>query len=184
MSARLVPTILQTLQEANPTLVGPNTVSTTGQFLVSQDINSEGGPTNRVYQFAAFEGIPLGSNTCQLAVTFPANYQITSTGNPQINVQTVYTGNPSNISYPNNLSWSSLYPQTSPPVGQGSFGTITFTPGTTQVINTEACPTGVGNLAFLFSIASWKSEAASVEFTQYVNEIDGAGLAGIYLTYD
>ena len=59
-----------------------------------------------------------------------------------------------------------------------------MTPGTTQVINSEACPIGGGNLAFLFSIAVWETQAASVEFNEYVNAINGAGLAGVYLTYD
>jgi hypothetical protein len=159
-------------------------MSTDGSFSVSQDINSNGSPTNRVYQFAAFQDIPAGSNTYQLAVAFPANYQITSTGTPEVTVQTVYNNNPSSVSYPNNLSWSSLYPPASPPLGQGIFGTVTFTPGTTQVINSEGCPASGGNVAFLFSIANWESKAASVEFTEYINEMDGSGLAGIYLTYD
>jgi len=185
MPVTILPTILQTIEEANPTLVGPNTRSTNNSFIVSQDIDAaSSAPTNRIYQYVAFENIPAGSNTYQLAVTFPTDYQITSTGTPQVTVQTVYANSPSSISYPNDLSWSSLYSSASSPLGQGTFGTVTFTPGAKQVINSEGCPAGGGNVAFLFSIANWESKAASVEFTEYINEIDGAGLAGVYLTYD
>jgi len=61
---------------------------------------------------------------------------------------------------------------------------VTFTPGTTQVINSESCPVGGGNLAFVFSVAGWVGGAASVDFKEYINGINGAGLAGVYLTYD
>jgi hypothetical protein len=176
----LFPTFLQQVTEANPSLVGPNTLSTDGDFLVSQDA----GATNRIYQIVAFEGIPSGSYGCQLATTFPAGYPITSAGVPTLNVTTLFNGESSSITFPNSISWSSLYPPTSPPFGQGLFGTVTMTPGTTQVINSEACPVGGGNLAFLFSIAVWETQAASVEFNEYVNKINGAGLAGVYLTYD
>lgn len=176
----LFPTFLQQVTEANPTLVGDNTLSTTGDFYVSQD----DGATNRVYQIVAFENIPSGSYGCQLATTFPAGYPITSTGVPTLNVTTLFNGESSSIAFPNSISWSTLFPPTSPPFGQGLFGTVTMTSGTTQVINSEACPASGGNLAFLFSIAVWETEAASVEFDEYVNQLNGAGLAGVYLTYD
>ena len=180
----LVPTILQQLSEANPSIVGANTVSTGGDFHVSQSVDANGNIVDRIYQVAAFQNIPSGSYGCQLAVTFPADYPITSTGVPTLNVTTLANGDSSEITYPNDVSWSTLYPPTSPPFGEGLFGTITMTPGSTQVINSEACPVGGGNLAFLFSIAVWETQAASVEFNQYVNALNGAGLAGVYLTYD
>ena len=180
----LVPTFLQQVSEANPSLVETNTMSTGGDFLVSQSVAANGQIINRIYQIAAFENIPSGSYGCQLAVTFPPNYPITSTGVPTLNVTTLFNGQSSSIAFPNSISWSTLYPPTSPPFGQGLFGTVTMTPGTTQVINSEACPIGGGNLAFLFSIAVWETQAASVEFNEYVNAINGAGLAGVYLTYD
>lgn len=176
----LFPTFLQQVTEANPSLVGTNTLSTGGDFHVSQSA----GATNRIYQIVAFENIPSGSYGCQLAVTFPPNYPITSTGVPTLNVTTLFNGESSSIAFPNSISWSSLYPPTSPPFGQGLFGTVTMTPGTTQVINSEACPVGGGNLAFVFSIAVWETQAASVEFNEYINTLNGAGLAGVYLTYD
>jgi len=180
----LVPTILQQLTESNPSWVAPNTVSTDGDFSVSQDVDASGNITNRVYQVAAFQNIPAGAYGCQLAVTFPANYPITSTGVPTLDVTTLDTTSPGSITYPNTLSWSSLYPPASPPLGQGLFGTVNVAPGTTQVINSEACPVGGGNAAFVFSIADWETEPASVEFAQSVNALNGAGLAGVYLTYN
>ena len=61
---------------------------------------------------------------------------------------------------------------------------MTLSPGTTQVVNSEACPVGGGNLAFVFAVAEWVGGEASVEFQQYVNALNGKGLAGVYLTYD
>lgn len=52
-------------------------------------------------------------------------------------------------------------------------------PGTTQVINSESCPTGGASLGFVFSIAVWETEAASVDFKQSVSPV-----AGVYLTYN
>jgi hypothetical protein len=180
----LVPTILQQLSEANPTLVGANTISTGGDFHVSQSVDANGNIVDRIYQIAAFQNIPAGAYGCQLAYTFPPNYPITSTGVPTLNVTTLANGDSADIIYPNNVNWAALYPPTSPPFGEGLFGTITLAPGTSQVINSEACPVGGGNLAFVFSIAVWETQAASVEFNEYVNGINGAGLAGVYLTYD
>jgi hypothetical protein len=180
----LVPTFLQQVSEAKPNRVGENTMSTGGGFHVSQSTNAQGNIVDRIYQIAAFENIPSGSYGCQLAVTFAPNYPITSTGVPTLNVSTLFNGESSSIHYPNGISWSSLYPPTSPPFGQGLFGTVTLTPGTTEVINSEGCPIGGGNLAFLFSIAVWETQAASVKFNEYVNALNGAGLEGVYLTYD
>lgn len=36
----------------------------------------------------------------------------------------------------------------------------------------------------MFEIADWVGGDASIEFNEYVNKINGAGLAGVYLTYD
>jgi hypothetical protein len=179
----LVPTILQQLSEADPTLVGEDTVSTSGDFQVSQSIDAYGNLMDRIYQIAAFQDIPAGSYACQLAVTFPEDYPITTTGAPTLNITTLFNDDSTDITYPNSVSWSTLYPPTSP-LGEGLFGTVTLAPGTTQVINSEACPVGGGNLAFLFSIASWVTQPASVEFNEYVNDLNGAGLAGVYLTYN
>lgn len=178
------PTFLQQVSEANPTTVETNTLLTNGDFHVSQSVDANGNIDNRIYQIVAFMNIPPGSYGCQLAVTFPANYPITSTGVPTLNVTTLYNGQSSSITYPSNISWSTLYPPNPPSLGQGLFGTVTMTPGTTQVINSEACPVGGGNLAFVFSIAVWETQPASVDFNEYVNKINGAGLAGVYLTYD
>ncbi|KAG0650608.1 hypothetical protein D0Z07_2340 [Hyphodiscus hymeniophilus] len=180
----LVPAFLQQVSEANPSLVEPDTMSTGGDFHVSQSTDAYGNIIDRVYQIAGFEDIPSGSYGCQLGITFPPDYPITSTGVPTLNITTLFNGESSSICYPNEISWDSLYPPTSPPLGQGLFGTVTMTPGTTQVVNSESCPLGGGNLAFLFSIAVWETQPASVEFNEYVNALNGAGLAGVYLTYD
>ena len=180
----LFPTFLQQLSEADPTTVEPNTLSTDGDFLVSQDVDASGNIIDRVYQLVAFENIPAGSYGCQLAVTFPAGYPITSTGTPTLNVTTVFNDESSSITFPNSYSWSSFFPPTSPPFGQGLFGTVSLSAGQSTVINSEGCPVGGGSLAFVFSIASWETQPASVEFNENVNQLNGAGLAGVYLTYD
>lgn len=180
----LVPSILQQISEANPSVSGDNTVATGGDFHVSQSVDANGNVVDRIVQAVGFQNIPAGSYGCQLAVTFPPNYPITSTGQPTLNVTTLLNGASSEIVYPNDLSWSTLFYPGSQIYEEGLFGTVTMTAGTTQIINSEACPIGGGNLAFIFSIASWETQAASVEFNEDENSMNGAGLAGVYLTYD
>lgn len=176
----LTPTFLQQLSEANPLVVGPNTLTTDGDFLVSQSVDISLKIVDRVYQLAAFGPIPPGSYGCQLAVTFPDSYPISSNGNSILNVTTVFKDDPSLIvAPPNDYSWDKFFPPASPPFGQGLFGTVTLEPGTTKVINSESCPTGGEGLAFLFSIAGWETEAASVEYKQ-----SSSPVAGVYLTYN
>ncbi|KAE9381926.1 hypothetical protein N431DRAFT_425490 [Stipitochalara longipes BDJ] len=145
---------------------------------------STGAISNRIYQIIAFNNIPAGSYGCQLNVQFPSSYPITTTRSPTLNVQTLYANTPSSITYPNNWSWNTFWPKTSPPFGAGSFGTIGFQPGQTAAVNSIACPSGGGDLAFVFEIADWVWGDASVEFDEYLNKMNGAGLAGVYLTYD
>jgi hypothetical protein len=181
----LFPFLTQQLTEANPTAVNPNTILSNGDFHVSQQMDPTTGEiSNRIYQIVAFNNIPVGSYGCQLNVAFPDNYPITTTGSPIMNVYTILNGNPAYIPYPNNWSWNTFYPQSSAPFGEGVFGTINFTPGQNAVINSEACPYGGGDVAFVFEIADWVWGSASIEFDEYVNKLNGAGLAGVYLTYD
>ncbi|KAF4628395.1 hypothetical protein G7Y89_g9757 [Cudoniella acicularis] len=180
----ILPYNLQQLDEASPSTVYPNTISSNGNFHVEQTVGSNGNVYNRIYQIAAFANVPANSYACQLNVIFPDPTSLTETGNPTLNVTTLYLNSPSSITYPNNWSWSTFFPPTSPPLGQGLFGTINLEAGQTAAINSEVCPNGGGNLAFLFTIASWVSESSSVDFTQYVNGLNGAGLTGVYLTYD
>jgi hypothetical protein len=181
----LFPFLTQQLAEESPNTVNINTVEYDGDFHVAQTMDpSTGAIINRIYQIVAFNNIPPGSYGCQLNVQFPTSYPITTSGSPTLNVQTLYAGSPSSITYPNNWSWDTFWPKTSPPFGSGSYGTINFAEGQTAVINSEACPAGGGNLAFVFEIADWVGGDASIEFNEYVNKINGAGLAGVYLTYD
>lgn len=174
------PTFLQQLTESNPTAINVNTLSTTSDFHVSQTVGTDGKITNRIYQVVGFTGIPSGAYACQLNVKFDATYPITSIGNPTLNVTTLYKDLPSRIGYPNDYTWNTLYPPSAPALGQGLFGTTTFYAGQNAAINSEVCS---GNLAFVFSIASWVSTTASVEFTEYINKLNGAGLNGVYLTH-
>ena len=176
----LFPFLTQQLTEAYPNTVNPNTLSQDGDFHVSKQM----GAANSISQVVAFNNIPAGSSGCQLGVVFPDSYPITTTGSPMLNVYTLYNGASSSISYPNNWSWNTFYPRTSPPFGQGVFGTINFAQGQNTIINSEACPTDGGDLAFVFEIADWVWGNASIEFNEYVNKLNGAGLAGVYLTYD
>lgn len=176
----LPPFLLQQLTESSPYTSNPNTASTTNAFHVEQTVLN-GQVTNRVYQIAAFTGIPSNAYGCQLNVAFPSIPNIlTTTGNPQLNVTTLYKDSPSLITYPNNWDWNTFFPPTSPPSGQGLFGTITFAPGQSATINSELCGQ---NLAFLFEIASWVSQSASVDFAEYYNKIIAAPITGVYLTH-
>jgi hypothetical protein len=169
----LLPSFIQKLDESNPTTVAPSS----NDFLVSQGFDAKGHAINRVYQVVAFENIPAGANACQLNVQFPTGYTITTTGNPTLNVTTLFKDTPSSIVSPNNWSWNTFFPPTSPPFGQGLFGTVNLAAPQTTAINSEVCPPGGGDLAFVFEIASWVWGAASVEFTQASN-------AGVYLTFN
>jgi hypothetical protein len=175
------PVFLQQLTEASPNTVNPNTLSTTFDFHVSQTVGTNGQVSNRIYEVVGFENIPSGSYGCQLNVVFPPTTTITTTGHPVLNVTTLDTTSPSSITYPNGWTWNTFYPPTSPPFGQGLFGTVTFAPGQSTTINSETCE---GNLAFVFSIASWVSQSSSVDYTEYINKINAAGQTGLYLTYN
>lgn len=53
------------------------------------------------------------------------------------------------------------------------------------VINSRVCPTSEeGGLAFVFAYADDCIEAASVGWDEYVNDMNGAGLRGVYLSSD
>jgi hypothetical protein len=183
--ATLFPFLTQQLTEENPTTVNINTLEYDGDFHVSQKMDpATGALSNRIYQVVAFNNIPPGSYGCQLNVVFPTPYPITTTGSPTLNVYTLYNGSPSSITYPNNWSWDTFFPRTSPPFGQGLYGTINFAQGQNAAINSEACPANGGDLAFVFEIADWVWGSASIEFNEYVNKLNGARLAGVYLTYN
>lgn len=172
------PKILQQLSESTPNTVGANTAGSSGDFHVSQTVVNGGAPSGRIFQFVGFQGIAPGSYGCQLALTFPAGYPITSSvgttagAAPQLNVTTVLRSNPGAIAYPNGFTFNSFPAQLAS--GQGLFGTVSATAGTTVVINSETCDS---SLAFVFSIATWTGQSANVEFAEKASP-----LAGAYLT--
>jgi hypothetical protein len=172
------PDILQIFSEVSPTTSYPNTALTGGSFIVSQDA----GGVNRIYQGVGFSDIPAGSWGCSLNFVFPPGSSITTLGNPVLNVSTVLVGNSADIVSPNTWTWDDLY-TTPSPIDTGLFGTVgEFDPTTVHTINSESCPTdlnGGGNLAFLFSIASWVQGDASVYFSD-----SDTPLTGVYLTYN
>lgn len=187
----IFPSFLQQLTEANPTTVNPNTITTghatQGDFHVSQTVDASGAVSNRIYQVVAFENIPAGAYGCQLNWAIPADpnaVPLNSTGNPTLSVYTLFNDNSAAITYPNNWSWNTFFPATSPPFGLGTFGTANIVYGGSGVINSEACPVGGGNLAFVSEIANWVSQSSSIEFIAFVNSFSGAGLTGPYLTYN
>ncbi|EOO02055.1 hypothetical protein UCRPA7_2389 [Phaeoacremonium minimum UCRPA7] len=164
------PTILQQLVESDPDTVYPNN----DNFHVQRKVVN-GALSDRVYQFVGFEGIPAGSYGCQLAITFPQSYPVTTEPadyNVQMNVTTALNGLSSEVTYPNAFTWNNW-----PALGTGLFGTVTAAAGSTAVINSEACPPGGGNLAFLFEVSRWVEITSSVDFTQ-----SNSPLAGVYLT--
>ena len=161
------PTILQQLVESDPDTVFPNT----NAFHVQRKV-VDGVLSDRVYQFVAFEGIAAGSYGCQLAITFPESYTITTEPagyNVQMNVTTALNGLSSEVTYPNPFTWNNW-----PSLGEGLFGTVSAIPGSTAVINSETCQE---NIAFLFEVSKWVDITSSVDFEQSNNP-----LAGVYLT--
>lgn len=65
------------------------------------------------------------------------------------------------------------------------WGTVTVAKGITSYINNETCPaTAGGTLSFVFEYADWVGRPGSIEWVNYVNAMNGAGLRGVYLTFD
>ncbi len=133
---------------------------------------------DRVYQLVGFKGLAPGSYGCQLALTFPDGYSIhssvgrTAGAVPQLNVTTVLRSCPSALADPNGFTFNSFPVHLA--ADEGLFGTVSAVPGTTVVINSESCDE---SLAFVFSIASWTGQSASVDFQEKQSP-----LAGVYLT--
>ncbi|OAA61286.1 hypothetical protein SPI_05310 [Niveomyces insectorum RCEF 264] len=171
------PTILQQLSESSPDTVGPNRAATDGDFYVGQTVTN-GVVSGRTYQLVGFQGIAPGSYGCQLVFSLPASYPIATGGAPTappLNVTTVLRGNPAAIAYPNTFSFNAFPAQLAP--GPGLFGTVVPTVGGTAVINSESCDP---NLAFVFSVAGWTSQTASLAFAE--SHAAGSPVAGVYLT--
>ena len=80
---------------------------------------------------------------------------------------------------PGSPTWNNIHPAAS------LFGTVTVLSGQSAIINSEACPSAAqGGLAFVFGYADWETQESSVGWTEYVNELNGAGLRGVYLNYN
>lgn len=172
----IYPSIMQIFKESEPTRAFSNSVSTpgTGRFTVSQTI-SDGKVTDRVLQGVAFSNIPAGSYACQLGFTFPASATITETSNAVLNVTTLLKGKSDAIVAGNSATYNDIFAHNLQDIGL--FGTVgPFHPGQTVAVNSEECKDG-GNLAFLFSIASWIGGPASMYFEESL-------LQGVYLTYN
>lgn len=195
-----LPQTLVQLHENDPDTPYGDTAHTNQDMLLYQDVNGASGmfhslplllsfplstkPTNsypigqvadRISELVAFVG-PVGAYGCSLGITFPSDYTFpTYTGaTPTLNIYTV----PEPI--PEDPTWNNIIPN------KGSlWGTVTVSAGTSAVINTETCPTTAeGGLAFVFEYADWVTRPASVEWNNYVNAMNGAGLRGVYLSYD
>lgn len=165
----LMPTTQIQLKQSEPDTSFPNTAHTTDVVAISQDDNG----TNKVNALIGFTG-PVGAYGCSLGITFPHGYAIKQTGGPPtLNVYTVPTPLPPNPTY-NNIKPNA-----------GLFGTVTVLEGQSTVINSAACPTAEqGGMAFVFGYADWATGESSVEWTEYVNELNGAGLRGVYLNFN
>jgi hypothetical protein len=98
----------------------------------------------------SINNIPAGAYGCQLEVSFPAGYTVTSSGNAQVNVFTL------EAPFNSGTTWNSA------PAAVSLWGTGTFVSGGTTIINSETC---APNLYFLFEIASDTADG-SVSFTQ------------------
>ncbi|KFY12683.1 hypothetical protein V492_03728, partial [Pseudogymnoascus sp. VKM F-4246] len=127
----------------------------------------------KVNELIAFTG-PVGAYGCSLGITFPSDYVITQSGGPPtLNVYTVPSPLPGKPTF-NNIH-----------ANAGLFGTVTVLSGQSAVINSKSCPTAAeGGLAFVFGYADWQTKESSVGWTEYVNELNGAGLRGVFLNYN
>ncbi|KAE8454161.1 hypothetical protein EG329_005086 [Mollisiaceae sp. DMI_Dod_QoI] len=171
-----LPQTLVQLHENDPDTPYGDTAHTNQDMLLYQDVNGATGQVaDRISELVAFVG-PVGAYGCSLGLTFPSDYTFpTYTGaTPTLNIYTV----PEPI--PADPTWNNIIPN------KGSlWGTVTVSAGTSAVINTETCPTTAeGGLAFVFEYADWVTRPASVEWNNYVNAMNGAGLRGVYLSYD
>ena len=137
------------------------------------EVSQSSGGINAVDTLVHFTGIPAGSYGCQLAVAFPANYPITSSGSKLLNVYAV----PRDIS-PSD-SYSTYFSKGNRGIPDNSylFGSVTID-GSSHVINSKVC---APNLSFLFEIAS-DTQAGETEFED--NGSAANGPAGLYLTYN
>ncbi|KFX99725.1 hypothetical protein O988_03689 [Pseudogymnoascus sp. VKM F-3808] len=165
----ILPTTQIQLKQSAPDTSFPNTAHTDKSVAISQGPNG----ANKVNELIAFTG-PVGAYGCSLGITFPSDYVITQSGGPPtLNVYTVPT------SLPGEPTWNNVHPAAS------LFGTVTVLSGQSAVINSEACPSAAqGGLAFVFGYADWQTKESSVGWTEYVNELNGAGLRGVYLNYN
>jgi len=180
------PIISRYLQAAKPDEARKNDDS---YFLVSQTIDAQGNNT-RVNHALSFEGIPAGATNCQLYVQFADDFFINSTDNAALSVKTLYkdsTDTLYDIREQAHWTWSTFYSTSdvksaNSAVGTGVFGTTTLEAGQYAVINSESCPVGEGNLAFIFEISS---EVETDEYVSYTLDDDSyeAG-AGFRLSYD
>ncbi|ESZ98654.1 hypothetical protein SBOR_0892 [Sclerotinia borealis F-4128] len=164
---QLFPSQLVQLSQANPNTAYPNTWNTDKSVKISQDVDGNGNPTNQYWQLIAFPALPAGSYGCSLALTFPHSYSPTISGiSPALNVYTVSTPLPNTPTF-NNIS---------PKINSGIFGTVTPASDQNVVISSEACNGGSGlGLAFVFRYADWVKGQGSVEWTEYVNALNGEG---------
>ncbi|KAI9645421.1 hypothetical protein NHQ30_006160 [Ciborinia camelliae] len=173
---QIFPNQLVQLSQANPNTAYPNTWKTDQSVKISQDVDGNGNPTNQFSELISFPPLPAGSYGCSLYMTFPSDYFPSITGvSPALNVYTVSTPLPNAPTY-NNIQ---------PLINSGVFGTVTPASGQSVVINTEACNGGSGQgLAFVFKYADWVHGQGSVGWTEYVNNLNGAGARGVYLNYN
>lgn len=171
-----MPQYLVQLHENDPDTPYTNTGRQSQDMLLYQDVNGATGQVaDRIAELVAFVG-PQGAYGCSLGITFPSDYTFPTYhgATPVINIYTV----PEPI--PQAPTWNNIMPT------KGSlWGTVTVAAGMSSVINSEACPSAAqGGLAFVFEYADWVTRPASIEWTNYVNNMNGAGLRGVYLNYN
>lgn len=163
------------LHQNDPDTYYGDTARTTQQVLLYQDVNASGQVADRITSLINFIP-PSNSYGCELGITFPSDYTFPSyTGaTPTLNVYLV------SQPLPAEPTWNNIAPL----IGS-LWGTVTVAAGSSSIINSEACPTtSGGGLAFVLEYADWVGRPSSVAWSNYINEMDGAGLRGVYLTYD
>jgi len=143
------PTYIGIVDSLNPNAAAVNNLDNQGSGSLGPIAKSSSSVQSELLQFT---NIPGGSYGCQLEVSFPASYSITSIGNAQVSV---YTVSPAfavpGATYSNTAGESKTL-----------FGTATFNAGGKAVINSQTCsPT----LQYRVEI-SQDSAGGSVSFVQ------------------
>jgi hypothetical protein len=160
------PIFIKQISSDNPSTSYPPS----SDVLVEQ--TAAGGKIDTLFRF---ENVPSGVWSCSLVATFPSTYPLASSGPATLSVHSL-TGQ---ISVGDTWNtWAQNVGAIGPVVGTVTLSQVL---GSTVMVASGTCQP---DMDYLIEISSWETGAASVEFTQYINALNGQGAAGFFLTYN